>query len=403
MTQHETKVVFGSIAQSSELWPVAGIYIHVPFCRRRCHYCDFYFSTDLRWQESFVDALLQEILVAKERWIWGSPATLYFGGGTPSLLAPSLLQRILQAIDSIFGLSSVKEITMEVNPDDVSEESAKRWKAMGVNRVSLGVQSFHHHDLAWMGRMHSAAQAKQSLDILVKAGFAHISLDLIYGSPGQTQAMWQQNLDLVEEWPINHLSAYALTVEPNTPLERLQRRGQKEPVVDDDMAEAFALLVQWAHREQWVHYEVSNLSKPGAEAVHNSAYWHGEPYFGFGPSAHSFDGINRWRNIADLKTYCARRGKDVEVERETLTTANRLNEWLMTQLRLRTGIPWDALAESFGDDISRRIKQSWSVQSVRWQEKVTETSQGIKLEGVNRLWTDRLASDLMVDDHDLRL
>ena len=267
---------------------MSGIYLHIPFCRKACHYCDFHFSTSLKYRSDLVSALVQEIEQRASSFNYPLE-TIYFGGGTPSVLNEAELNQIFAAIHSKFNTSSVTEVTFEANPDDCSKANLKLWETLGINRLSIGVQSFKAEDLEWMNRSHNAAQAVQCLMDAQAIGFDHINLDLIYGLPHHTLADWKSNVARAFEMPVNHISAYSLTVEPKTALDHFIKTKQRPPINDAHSNEAFVYFQQAIAEEGWEHYEVSNYCKPGAYAKHNTNYWKQRPYLGIGPSAHSFD------------------------------------------------------------------------------------------------------------------
>lgn len=264
--------------------------------------------------------------------------TIYFGGGTPSLCNKDEIQSIIEKIRSFFNVSPAAEITLEANPDDISKEKLYDWKQAGINRLSIGVQSFFEEDLAWMNRAHNAKQAEDSLELAV-AAFDNITIDLIYGTPGLTDQKWKQNVEKAISFGVPHLSCYALTVEPKTPLDKLIRQHQAEDINPDKQSEQFLLLMHWLENAGYEHYEISNFAKPGFRSRHNSSYWLGKKYIGFGPSAHSFDGNARWWNVANNNTYIDSINKGIiPFEKEQLTTTQKLNELIMISLRTAEGL-----------------------------------------------------------------
>jgi oxygen-independent coproporphyrinogen III oxidase len=316
-----------------------GIYIHIPFCKQACHYCNFHFSTSLRKKEELLAAIIKEIeLATNDNAILKNVDTLYFGGGTPSIIDASEIDKILKIIFSRFKLSENAEITLEANPDDISDEKLSQWKNSGINRLSIGLQSFFQEDLKWMHRAHNAQQAIQSLQ-KAKKYFSNITIDLIYGIPGLDNTRWHQNVQTAIDLDIPHLSCYALTVEPKTPLYKMVREQKKKATNETHQSEQFLLLMNWLEEKGYEQYEISNFAKPGYRSRHNSSYWNGEPYIGIGPSAHSYDGDVRWWNIANNQKYIAAlQNGTLPFEKELLTDIQKFNEYIMLSLRTTEGI-----------------------------------------------------------------
>jgi oxygen-independent coproporphyrinogen-3 oxidase len=328
---------------------VAGLYLHIPFCRQACHYCNFHFSTSLRYKGDVVDAMATE-LVRETGYLAGQVVeTIYFGGGTPSLLDDAEAARLFEAIHRNYTIAPGAEITLEANPDDITAARLAAWKALGVNRLSIGTQSFFEEELRWMNRAHTAAHAMECIALCLAAGIDNLSIDLIYGSPLLTDEGWRRNVETALSFGIPHLSCYALTVEEKTPLHK-QVALKRTPATDDEkQSRQFLLLMDWLRAAGYDHYEVSNFAKPGFRSRHNSAYWKGTHYLGIGPSAHSYNGTARRWNIAHNAQYMAgiRAGEAVR-ETEILTAGNRLNEALMIGLRTREGIDLGAIEAGWG-------------------------------------------------------
>lgn len=323
---------------------MAGIYIHIPFCRRACHYCNFHFSTSLRYKNEFIAALLKEIRLQQHFPGLATISSLYFGGGTPSLLETAELTELISAVRSHYQLLPDAEITLEANPDDLTEEKLEGWRSAGVNRLSIGVQSFFEEDLRWMNRAHTATQSIAGLELALRY-FDNITIDLIYGTPGLTDEKWQQNVLQAITLGIPHLSCYALTVEPKTPLDKLIRQEQYENVNPDQQSAQFLLLMQWLAEAGYEHYEISNFARPGWRSRHNSSYWQQQPYLGLGPSAHSYTGTERQWNIANNNTYIKALEEDrIPYEKEILTPVQQLNEYIMTSLRTMEGLDLQQVA-----------------------------------------------------------
>ena len=339
---------------------MAGIYLHIPFCRQACNYCNFHFSTSLHYKNAFLQALLKEIeLQATSNYLQNQPVeTIYFGGGTPSLLQIDELALIIDALHQSFPIQPTAEITLEANPDDVTGEKLAGWKNLGINRLSIGIQSLFEEDLQWMNRAHTAAEAKNVISNARAAGFETFTVDLIYGTPGLTDEKWKQNLDWVIEQGINHLSCYALTVEEKTALDKQIRLQQKQPVDAEQQSRQFLLLMDYMQQAGFEQYEISNFAKPGHRSKHNSSYWHGTHYLGLGPSAHSFNGISRQWNIANNQQYIQSLEQSVvPFEKEELTETQQLNEYIMTSLRLIKGCNLDLIEQKFGKAKATMIQQ----------------------------------------------
>ncbi|MGB3006199.1 MAG: radical SAM family heme chaperone HemW [Chitinophagaceae bacterium] len=336
---------------------MAGIYIHIPFCKQACHYCNFHFATSLRYKSELLDALQKEIELQKHYLLGEIIKTIYFGGGTPSLLKSEEIRILMDEISRHFNIVKNTEITLETNPDDIAEEKLKEWKSIGINRLSIGVQSFFEEDLVWMNRAHNDRQAKENLLLAVKY-FDNITIDLIYGTPQLTNEKWQQNIERAVSLNIPHLSCYALTVEPKTPLDKMIKHKQSENVNSDKQSEQFLLLMKWMEESGYEHYEISNFAKPGYRSQHNSAYWLGQKYLGIGPSAHSFNGTERQWNIANNNIYTSSIVKGIiPYEKEILTTIQQLNEYIMTSLRTAEGINLEVLSSKSGSDKEKMLEK----------------------------------------------
>lgn len=323
---------------------MAGLYLHIPFCRKACTYCDFHFSTSMGMHERVLHAMHAE-LDSRAGELGASPlGSVYFGGGTPSLLSPEELGTFLARARTWAGIAPDAEITIEANPDDIHPAALAAWKEIGVTRVSLGTQSFRDERLRWMGRAHDSGQALASIASIAQAGFTSWTIDLIYGLPGMTLAEWDEQLSIALDHAPPHLSAYCLTIEEGTALGHQLRTGRMRVPDDGDQAEQFEHLVDRMTAAGFQHYEISNFGRPGHLAVHNANYWKGVPYIGIGPSAHSFDGkVRRW-NIANNARYAAAiEGGGTYWEEEHLTDAQQVNERIMTGLRTSWGVDLGAL------------------------------------------------------------
>jgi oxygen-independent coproporphyrinogen III oxidase len=375
---------------------MAGIYIHIPFCRQACYYCNFHFTTNLALQNDFTAALLKEIELRIPYLQSETVETIYFGGGTPSLLPFSAIRNILAFIYSHIRVSTNPEITLEANPDDMQPELLHHWKQAGINRLSIGIQSFFTEDLKWMNRAHDAQQAIRAVERAKKEGFDNFSLDLIYGLPGLTDEKWGKNLQTAISLDPTHLSCYALTVEPKTVLLKMIREGKTADVLPDKQAIQFLTGIQTLEKAGFEHYEISSFAKPGKRSRHNSAYWQSKKYLGLGPSAHSFDGINRQWNISNnalyIKSLLAGR---LCFDSEELKPRDRLNEYIMTSLRTLEGLDLQYVSETFGKDKGILLVNNAGVyigssQMERRNEKLILTKNG-------KLFADGIAAALFFD------
>ena len=330
---------------------MAGIYIHIPFCKQPCHYCNFHFATSLRHKNELVAALLKETELRQKYFGRETVETIYFGGGTPSLLPAEDLRSLADKIRSVHTVSGNAEVTLETNPDDINEEKILAWKEAGINRLSIGVQSFFDDDLQWMNRAHNANQAAGSLQLAVRH-FDNITMDLIYGTPGLTNEKWKHNVETAISLGIPHLSCYALTVEPKTPLQKMIIQGKMQDVNPDKQSEQFLLLMQWLREAGYEHYEISNFAKPGFRSRHNSSYWSGKKYLGIGPSAHSFDGDSRQWNVSNNQQYIDGINQEtIPFEKEQLSATQKLNEYIMTSLRTMEGLKLDQVKEDIAQQL----------------------------------------------------
>lgn len=325
------------------------MYIHIPFCKQACHYCDFHFSTSMKHKGELVDALCRELELRKKE--MDEPLqTIYFGGGTPSLLTEEEMNRIFEAIFKNYKVAKDAEITLEANPDDLSEEKINMLSRCGINRLSIGVQSFFEVDLQLMNRAHNSTEALQSIK-LAKNKFDNISIDLIYGIPGMSAKRWTENLETAMELDVPHISAYALTVEPKTALHKFIEKGKIKPVEEEVAKQHFDMLVEILPQAGLEHYEFSNFGKKGCFSQNNLAYWLGKKYVGIGPSAHSYDGAQRSWNIANnIKYIQAIQRNELPKEVERLSETDKYNEMVMTRLRIREGIFLPEMEEKFGAD-----------------------------------------------------
>lgn len=375
---------------------MAGIYIHIPFCKQACLYCNFHFSTSLRLKNDLTGALLKEIEMSVEYKDNPAIETIYLGGGTPSLLSEEELSAIFEALHSKFRIDAGAEVTLEANPDDISQAQLTLWKKTGINRLSIGVQSFFDEDLQWMNRAHSAAEASRCIQEAQDMGFNNLSTDLIYGTPTLPDENWQRNVTKAIELGVPHISCYALTVEPKTALQQLINKHKMQDTDPEQQARQFLQLIDWLNAAGYEHYEISNFSLPGKRSRHNTAYWQGKPYYGFGPSAHSFDGFNtRSWNIANNALYIQSINKNtLPVEKEILTPAQQLNEYIMTSLRTMEGVDLTKIEREFGKYKSQQILQ---IVKPYLTEKVVMQQNHLILTNEGKLFADGLAAELFFD------
>jgi oxygen-independent coproporphyrinogen-3 oxidase len=329
---------------------MSGIYIHIPFCKQACYYCDFHFSTSLMKKEEMIQALCQEIVLRKSEFESDIVETIYFGGGTPSLLSIEEINTILQTIHQHYKLISNPEITLEANPDDLSSSKIIDLAKSPINRLSIGIQSFFEEDLQLMNRAHNADEAKKCLEIATQY-FDNITIDLIYGIPGMSTTKWLQNIETALAFNIPHISSYALTVESKTALKKLIETGKIKEPKDEITQEHFSVLVKKLEENGFIHYELSNFGKENYFSKNNSAYWLGKKYLGIGPSAHSYDGIYRSWNIANNSIYIKKIQENLlPNEIEKLSMSDRYNEYIMTGLRTIWGVSLIKIEKDFGQD-----------------------------------------------------
>ena len=371
---------------------MAGLYIHIPFCRKACNYCNFHFSTSLNQINEMVSSIAKEMeMRAKE--IDEEINTIYFGGGTPSLLHIGLLETLMNTARRHYNINDQAEITLEANPDDIVVEKAEAWKALGINRFSIGIQSFADENLKWMNRAHNAIQSTTAIDLIKQTGFHNYSIDLIYGTPGQSMEGWIKDLRTAFELGVPHLSCYALTVEEKTALNSLIKKGGLPEINQDEQADRFEALMQLSADAGYHHYEISNFALPGYESKHNSAYWEGVVYLGFGPSAHSFDGVKRKWNISNNNAYIKSLSNHLLPQKEeTLSKRDVLNEYIMTALRQSKGIEKKILLQKGGQTCLAEI--SSLIKPYLKTHKVVEDEKGWRLTNDGKFFADGIAATL---------
>ena len=340
---------------------MAGIYVHIPFCRQACHYCDFHFTTTQYYRDEIIRAIANEIEQRKNYLADKTISTIYFGGGTPSLIKENDLQFLFNSIHKNFSVAPDSEITLEANPDDLTIEKLKLLKQVGVNRLSIGVQSFREEDLKWMNRAHSVAQAKHAIHNARNAGFNNISIDLIYGLPTSMLSDWKKILEEAITLPVQHLSCYCLTVEDHTALSHFVKKGKVKEKNDGASSAEFLFAHNFLEENNFQHYEVSNYSLEKFQSKHNSNYWNNTPYLGAGPSAHSYDGASRQWNIANNILYLnAMKDGKINFEKEELSEEQQFNEYLMTRLRTVKGISLNEIETRFGKNITDELRKKIS-------------------------------------------
>ncbi len=373
---------------------MSGIYIHIPFCKQACHYCDFHFSTSLKKKDELISALIKELELRKETLQNQPIETIYVGGGTPSLLTIDELRFLIDAVYKNFNVVDNPEITLEVNPDDLSSKRLNELTNTRINRLSIGIQSFFEDDLQNMNRAHNSEEAKECLSMATRY-FDNITIDLIYGIPNMSLEKWNENLQTAFKFGVNHISSYALTVEPKTALDSFIKKGTYPPIDEELALKHFNHLIAQTKKQGFVHYEISNFGKPNYFSKHNTSYWQGKPYLGIGPSAHSFNENQRSWNVANNTRYI----KSIEQNQlpstvETLSEKDRFNEYIMTGLRTIWGISLSKVQEDFGMEFKQHLLNSTKIylesNSLEIKEDhITATQKG-------KFLIDGIASDLFL-------
>ena len=373
---------------------MAGIYIHFPFCRQACHYCNFHFSTQLRYQREILQAFEKEIQLRISE-IPQHLESIYFGGGSPSIIAPKSLYKIIKTVKENFKFNDNIEITIEVNPDDVSLEYLEELLSVGINRLSIGVQSFFDSELEMMNRIHNASQAVQTIEWTVKL-FDNFSVDLIYGFPSSNLLTWQKNLNQALSFNIPHLSTYALTVESKTILAHQLKNNEIQLLDDEWVKSQYDWMIIRLEEAGYENYEFSNFSKPGFKSVNNSNYWRGKPYLGIGPSAHSFDGKRKrsWNLSNNVKYLKSIQQGNLPSSFEELTTNELFNEYLMTALRTSMGVSLQKINERFGEHYIRYLEKQ--VENHLMSQRLFWDGDTLKVSKTAKFLTDGIASDLFI-------
>lgn len=374
---------------------MAGIYIHIPFCKQACYYCDFHFSASLKRKEELLIALKKEILLRKDELKEEEIKTIYFGGGTPSILNFDELNSLFEAIFSNYNVIENPEITLEANPDDLSLSKIKELAELPINRLSIGIQSFFDDDLKFMNRAHTAEESKKSLSMAIRY-FDNITIDLIYGVQNMSNEKWLQNLQQAFDFGVPHISSYALTVEKKTALHDFIKKGKVPPINEQQSLEHFNLLVSETEKQGFVHYEISNFGKPDYFSKHNTSYWLGEKYIGFGPSAHSFNGKQRSWNIANNLKYIKSINNNIlPLEFEELSINNRFNEYIMTGLRTIWGVDLTKIKNDFGKIYLKELVQNSQEFIEKGLLKITSDTKLVTTQK-GKFLADGIASDLFI-------
>lgn len=374
---------------------MAGIYIHIPFCKQKCHYCNFFSVASLKNKDQFIEALIKEIGLQKDYLKGEEVNTIYFGGGTPSVLSIDELKKIYDELLKYHKVSGDVEITLEANPDDLTKSKIKEISKSFINRFSIGVQSFFDDDLKYLNRVHSSSEAIFSIKSAQDAGFYNMTIDLIYGIPGLTMEKWQQNLDSFFDIDIPHLSAYSLTVEPKTALDLLIKK-KKLPNVDEKKSiQHFEELIKQTEARDFIHYEISNFSKEGYYSKHNSLYWLGGNYLGLGPSAHSFNRVSRQWNVSSIRKYIELDIIDSNfMEKEVLSKDQQFNEYIMTSLRTSWGCDEEHIKNVLGEQYFNHLQKS--IKKYVIDGSLIKEKNIIKLSHKGKFYADGIASDLFI-------
>ncbi len=372
---------------------MAGIYIHIPFCKKACHYCNFHFSTSKKSIPQLINAIAREAEIQK-RFINETIETIYFGGGTPSILETKEIDKILSAIHKNYSVAPNAEITLEANPDDVSEKNLLAWKSIGINRISLGIQSFVEEELVWMNRSHNASQALKSVE-LIQEYFNNYSVDLIFGSPILTKELWIKNIHQALTFQPPHLSCYALTIEEKTVFGNWLVNKKMDAINQEQQAEQFEILMHELESHGYHHYEISNYAKPGFESKHNSSYWQGKTYLGLGPSAHSYNGKSRFWNVANNAMYISGiENTTCITEVENLSLEQQFNEYVMISLRTSTGINEDFVKKNWNDKTYQHLQ--FKIQKWLKTNHLKRNTHYLTLTKKGKLFADGIAADFFV-------
>ncbi|MEM6525219.1 MAG: radical SAM family heme chaperone HemW [Bacteroidota bacterium] len=374
---------------------MAGIYIHIPFCKQACFYCDFHFSTNQQSKAEMVNAINQELFLRKDYLETEKVETIYFGGGTPSLLSKDEISDILSTIHENFQVKDNSEVTLEANPDDLSHKKLEKMYDCGINRLSIGVQSFDTEVLKSLNRAHNAEEAASCLIKAQKVGFQNISIDLIYGIPGRSNDQWIKDLDQATFYSPQHISAYGLTIEPHTIFGKWSNEGKFPKLDDDQSAQQFEIMLDYLRKAGFEQYEISNFSLPGFHSKHNSSYWQQKKYLGVGPSAHSYNGESRQFNINKNALYIKRiNNGTIPATKESLSATDQVNEYLMTTLRTKWGSDITELRKKY--DINLIERQSSYISDLRSRGYLQIKKDHLILTDKGKLLADKISADLFV-------
>lgn len=371
------------------------LYLHIPYCKQACHYCDFHFSTNLKTKELVLKQMHAEMKMRGLRTPWNSlqVKSIYFGGGTPSVLTVHELEKLMDSARHYFAIAKDAEVTLEANPDDITAEKLEQWHDLGINRLSVGVQSFHDSELKACNRAHDAKGAHQALALIKESKIKNFSIDLIYGMVNSSLQSWYDNLAFASKYAPNHLSCYALTVEEKTALS-FQVKNKEVSLPEEDIVLAqFEYLRQWAHKNGYDHYELSNFCKPGQPSIHNKHYWSYQPYLGIGPGAHSFDGNERFWNISNNTLYA----KEMRLEREKLSIVDQINERLMVRLRTSEGFRYQ---RDLPKEVPLLVKNQLlkNVEVAMRKNDLFPLPDGYKILPEHWMRSDQIISNLFVED-----
>jgi oxygen-independent coproporphyrinogen-3 oxidase len=374
---------------------MAGIYIHIPFCRQKCYYCDFYKTVNTSLSKRFLSVLKEETKVRKNYILNETVDTIYFGGGTPSVLTVSELADLLRFFKNEFTVNSNAEITFEANPDDLSVDYLKGIKDAGVNRLSIGIQSFQNKHLEKMNRRHNSVQAVRAIEDAEKIGFDNLSVDLIYGLPGLTETEWIESLNTVFCLPVQHLSAYHLTYHEGTPFYTWLKKGTLKELKETESVRQFNILLDLAGKNNYEQYEISNFAKNEMYSKHNTSYWMGKKYLGLGPSAHSFDGVSRRWNVSNVESYLKAFEKDTDYfEEEILSQKDKFNEYVLTRIRTKWGVSLEFINQSFGGEMKNYLLKQ--IEKYRLQETIILENGIVTLSKEGLFISDEIMVDLMI-------
>jgi oxygen-independent coproporphyrinogen-3 oxidase len=374
---------------------MAGLYIHIPFCKQACHYCDFHFSTNQSIKAELINAIAKELIIQKNYLEGGIINTIYFGGGTPSLLSQEELKTIFNTIRENYNVNERTEVTLEANPDDLSLEKLRTMRTYGVNRLSIGIQSFDDNILQFLNRAHSKESAIRSINDARQAGFKNISIDLIYAIPGQDNHAWLRSIEQAIALTPEHISSYSLTIEDKTTFGRWSAQGKLKAIEDDIAANQLEILMDALTKAGYDQYEVSNFGKPDFYSQHNSSYWKQEKYLGIGPSAHSYNGGSRQYNVANNHLYMkAINNDDIPATKEVLTREDKINEYLLTTLRTSWGCNLHQLTKEFDYDLLS--DHSTYIDSLKQKNLIVIADHHLKLTSAGKLLADKIASDLFL-------